>query len=271
MDFSSPVWPLSDWESVRRRRSSASSITCCCTLSLIPRATASTDSGLSKRTAKEHRTGTTSLSRSFWIISSQNRIFTDTMGVWETTTLMGSGDRLEPLDTDTVTDNAFQFLGVAPLLGRGIVPGDGKPGAPPVFVLSYKVWLSRFGHDPNVVGQTFLLNDKPTTLVGVMPQRFAFWGGDIWMPAVLRSRRTGRRENATSSSTATSGRGWTSEAAEAELGGLAKRLSTIYPRSYPEKFMRSPGSARLHRRGPVPHRAADAAGRRRPAAADCLR
>src|SRR5215471_3255327 len=59
----------------------------------------------------------------------QNRIFTDTMGVWETTTLLGSGERLEPLDTDTVTDNTFQFLGVPPLLGRGIVPGDGKPGA----------------------------------------------------------------------------------------------------------------------------------------------
>jgi len=35
-----------------------------------------------------------------------------------------------PLDTDTVTDNTFQFLGVAPLLGRGIVPDDGEPGAP---------------------------------------------------------------------------------------------------------------------------------------------
>ena len=115
----------------------------------------------------------------------QNRIFTDTMGVWETTTLMGSGERLEPLDTDTVTDNTFQFLGVGPLLGRGIIPGDGKPGAPSVFVLSYKVWLSRFGLDANIVGQTFLLNDKPTTLVGIMPKRFAFWGGDIWMPATV--------------------------------------------------------------------------------------
>src|SRR5438270_7387836 len=84
----------------------------------------------------------------------QNRIFADTMGVWETTTLMGAGDRLQPLDTDNVTDNAFHFLGVAPLLGRGILPGDGKPGAPPVFVLSYKVWLSRFGSDPNIVGHS---------------------------------------------------------------------------------------------------------------------
>ncbi|MBZ5593672.1 MAG: ABC transporter permease [Acidobacteriia bacterium] len=166
----------------------------------------------------------------------QNRIFTDTMGVWETTTLMGAGDRLEPLDTDTVTDNAFQFLGVAPLLGRGILPGDGKPGAPSVFVLSYKVWLSRFGRDPNIVGQTFLLNDKPTTLVGVMPKRFALWGGDIWMPATVDPAETGADRR----SLVLYGHlrpGLDVRAAEAELGGLAKQLSTIYPRSYPAQFI----------------------------------
>ena len=166
----------------------------------------------------------------------QNRIFTDTMAVWETTTLMGSGDRLEPLDTDTVTDNTFQFLGVAPLLGRGIVPGDGKPGAPPVFVLSYKVWLSRFGLDPNIVGQTFLLNDKPTTLVGIMPKRFALWGGDIWTPTAVDPAESGaERRNFVLYGHLRPGldvRG-----AEAELGGLAKRLSTIYPRSYPAQFI----------------------------------
>ncbi|HLY20139.1 MAG TPA: ABC transporter permease, partial [Bryobacteraceae bacterium] len=166
----------------------------------------------------------------------QNRIFTTTMGVWETTTLMGSGDRLEPLDTDTVTDNTFQFLGVPPLLGRGIVPGDGKPGAPPVFVLSYKVWLSRFARDPNIVGRTFLLNGKPTTLAGIMPKRFAFWGGDIWTPTAVDPAEPGAdRRNFV-----LYGRlrpGLNVRAAEAELGGLARRLSAIYPRSYPARFV----------------------------------
>jgi putative ABC transport system permease protein len=155
----------------------------------------------------------------------QNRIFTDTMGVWEETTLMGSGDRLEPLDTDTVTGNAFQFLGVAPLLGRGILPDDAKPGAPPVFVLSYKVWLSRFGHDPNIVGQTFLLNDKRTTLVGIVPKRFAFWGGDIWMPATVDPAEPGAERR----NFVLYGRlrpGLDVSAAEAELGGLAKRFNS---------------------------------------------
>jgi putative ABC transport system permease protein len=134
-----------------------------------------------------------------------------------------------------VTENAFQFLGVPPVLGRGIVP-NGKPGAPPVFVLSYKVWLSRFGHDPNIVGQSFLLNDKPTTLVGIMPQRFAFWGGDIWMLTTVDDAEPGANRR----NFVLYGRlrpGLDLRAAEDELGGLAKRLSSIYPRNYPAHFI----------------------------------
>jgi putative ABC transport system permease protein len=165
----------------------------------------------------------------------QNRIFTDTMGVWETTTLLGSGERLEPLDTDTVTDNTFQFLGVPPLLGRGIVPGDGKPGAVAVFVLSYKAWLSKFGGDPSIVGRNFLLNDKPTTLIGIMPKRFAFWDGDIWMPAAADRAEPGA-ERRTFVLYGHLKPGLDARAAEPELGGLAKRLAEIYPKSYPARF-----------------------------------
>ena len=41
---------------------------------------------------------------------------------------------------------------------------DEKPDAPPVFVISYKLWASRFGLDPTIIGRTFTLNDVPTTL-----------------------------------------------------------------------------------------------------------
>src|SRR5215469_1009758 len=115
----------------------------------------------------------------------QNHVFDRTMGVWEETVLMGSSGALEPFDTDRVTGNAFEFLGVAPLAGRAVLPSDALPGAPPVFVLSYKVWVKRFGMDRSIVGKTFILNGQPTTLVGIMPRRFAFWGGDIWIPASL--------------------------------------------------------------------------------------
>src|SRR5206468_5515593 len=111
----------------------------------------------------------------------------------------------------------------------------GKPGAPPVFVLSYKVWLSRFGSDPNIVGHSFLLNDKPATLVGIMPKRFAFWGGDIWMPAAVDPAEPGAEKR----NFVLYGHlrpGLDVRAAEAELAALATRLAKIYPRSYPAQF-----------------------------------
>jgi putative ABC transport system permease protein len=102
-------------------------------------------------------------------------------------------------------------------------------------VLSYKVWLSRFGLDPNIVGQTFLLNDKPTTLVGIMPKRFALWGGDIWTPTAVDPAESGaERRNFVLYGHLRPG--LDVRAAESELGGLAKHLSAIYPRSYPAQF-----------------------------------
>jgi putative ABC transport system permease protein len=165
----------------------------------------------------------------------QSHVFDRTMGVWEETVLMGSSGALEPFDTDRVTGNAFEFLGVAPLAGRAILPSDAVPGAPPVFVLSYKVWVKRFGMDRSIVGKTFILNGQPTSLVGVMPRRFAFWGGDIWMPASLdradplASRRYfvlyGHLKP-----------GLDRSAAEAEMTILAKRFANIYREQYPKQF-----------------------------------
>jgi putative ABC transport system permease protein len=165
----------------------------------------------------------------------QNHIFDQSMGIWEETTLMGGPDHPEPFDTDTVTGNTFQFLGVPALLGRGILPSDAQPGAPPVFVLSYKVWSSRFGLDPTVVGKTFIMNDKPTMLVGIMPLRFAFWGGDLWMPFSLdRAQPDAARRQLVMY-----GRlkpGLDPKAAEADIGILARRSSKLYPTAYPKDF-----------------------------------
>src|SRR5580704_4557751 len=74
----------------------------------------------------------------------QNHIFEDSLGVIEETVLLGGSATPEAFDGDRLTGNSFQLLGVKALLGRGILPSDARPGAPPVFVLSYKVWRKRF-------------------------------------------------------------------------------------------------------------------------------
>src|SRR6266478_2602567 len=81
-----------------------------------------------------------------------------------------------------VTPNAFDYLGVPPLLGRTISEEDGRPGAPPVFVMNYRLWQREFGGDPKILGTTFILNGKPTTLVGIMPLQFNAFNANFWLP-----------------------------------------------------------------------------------------
>ena len=88
-----------------------------------------------------------------------------------------------------VSADFFPMLGVRPLLGRPILPEDVQPGNDRVTVLSYLRWRDSFGSDARIIGRSILVNDKPFTVIGVMPREFelgASWTrGDedgIWVP-----------------------------------------------------------------------------------------
>jgi putative ABC transport system permease protein len=81
-----------------------------------------------------------------------------------------------------VTSNVFNYLGIPPLLGRTISQEDGRPNAPPVFVMNYRLWQKEFGGDPNILNTSFILNGRPTTLVGIMPRQFNALGTNFWEP-----------------------------------------------------------------------------------------
>lgn len=79
---------------------------------------------------------------------------------------------------ELVSGNYFETLGVQPWLGRLFTQADNKnPGAHPVAVLSYEYWQRRFGGDPTIVGGSLILNDHPTTVIGVTPP--GFYGTDL--------------------------------------------------------------------------------------------
>jgi putative ABC transport system permease protein len=88
-----------------------------------------------------------------------------------------------------MTGNAFQFLGLTPLLGRYFVPAaspdDQDPQ--PVAVLSYKFWQRHYRGDPAVVGKTIQLSHKAYSILGVMPTRFTWMDGDVYTPMKLES------------------------------------------------------------------------------------
>jgi putative ABC transport system permease protein len=94
-------------------------------------------------------------------------------------------DNGEPqrIDGATVTAGFFPTLGRAPLLGRTFLPEEETRGRDQVAVLSYGLWQSRFGGDPNVVGTSITLDDKAWNVVGVMPEGFDFPNrAQIWVP-----------------------------------------------------------------------------------------
>ena len=82
-----------------------------------------------------------------------------------------------------VSPNFFNVLGIAPVLGRTFVADDDKPGAPAVLVLSYSYWQKKFGGDRNIVGQVFEMNDRPHTVIGVLPNVPHYpQENDVYMP-----------------------------------------------------------------------------------------
>ena len=118
----------------------------------------------------------------------QSDVFEEVIGGTPEDVLQTTDEGTELLTGGVVTANNFSFLGVPPLLGRGLSPDDVKPGAPPVFVMSYKMWLSRHNLDPGVLGRTLVLNGVPTTCVGVMPPRFTKLAADLYRPVILEPR-----------------------------------------------------------------------------------
>ncbi len=83
------------------------------------------------------------------------------------------------------TPNAFPFLGVSSLKGRVFTDGDLKTGSDPnVVVLNYSFWQHYLGGRANIVGTVIHLDSRPYTVIGVMPRRFAWDYGDVYLPLV---------------------------------------------------------------------------------------
>ena len=82
-----------------------------------------------------------------------------------------------------VSANFLDILNVKPRLGRSFLEEEDAPGAPPVAMISGRLWRRVFQGDPQVVGKTATLNAIPHIIIGVLPDNFAFpfVGTDIWM------------------------------------------------------------------------------------------
>ncbi len=97
-----------------------------------------------------------------------------------------SGDVPERYRGASITPNTLHLLRVAPLIGRDFSEADGRPGAPPVTLISYNIWVGRFQRSDTVVGRMIRINGEMTTVIGVMPPKFGFpQTQDLWVPLQL--------------------------------------------------------------------------------------
>jgi putative ABC transport system permease protein len=170
----------------------------------------------------------------------QNHVFTDVVGTAHTNVLYSTAGGTERFHGSYLTTNTFPFLGVQPLLGRWLNDDDGKPGAPPVFVMSYQFWRDKFGANPKILGTPLVLNGSSRTLVGIMPPRFRYFGSAFYFPlSMARDNPNAVNEyNRPRWLVAEERRkpGVTFQAVAADIDVIARGLAKIYPDDYPKRF-----------------------------------
>jgi hypothetical protein len=94
-----------------------------------------------------------------------------------------AGPAGDPISVAEMSAAGFRVARVPPLLGRVLLDDDERAGASPVIVIGHDVWTKRYKGDPRILGHTIRLGRTPHTIVGVMPEGFAFpVNHSYWVP-----------------------------------------------------------------------------------------
>jgi predicted permease len=105
------------------------------------------------------------------------------------------GGQARAVDGMMVSGNFFRGLGLEPVLGQAITSEHDRPDVIPEAVLSYHAWQEYYGRDPNVIGQTIVVNQTSATVIGVLPKGFlGIERGrrfDVYIPLALQPQIDG--------------------------------------------------------------------------------
>lgn len=144
-------------------------------------------------------------------------------------TLTGNGEP-EQLSAAAVTADFFNFFSVHPLAGREFVADDEQMKNGDVVVLSYGLWKRRFVADPKIVGLQITLDQKPYTVVGVLPEKFSYpEKTDLWVPLVVDAKEQAERQRWMYFMLGKVRAGVSMDAAQSELNGIAAGIGQQHP------------------------------------------
>jgi hypothetical protein len=145
-------------------------------------------------------------------------------------TLTGTGEP-EQFSGNRISPALTRVLGIPPIAGRAFTDDEEQPNAAPVAMLGEGLWKRRFGADRGLIGRTIILNDTPTTVVGIAPAALnLISGGEVYTPLTIDRAKEirlnhviftiGRLKNDVSM-----------EQAQAEMNGISARMGQQYRRS----------------------------------------
>ena len=145
------------------------------------------------------------------------------------------GSHPESIEGTKASLDMLPLFGVQPLIGRFFSGEEMQPGHDQVAILGHSLWQARYGADPAVLGKTIHLDEKPHTIVGVMPARFRFtWDRemDVFVPLALTPDELSEKGRATSRDLETQARlqpHVTVDQAQAAMNTLAANLAAEHP------------------------------------------
>lgn len=134
-----------------------------------------------------------------------------------------------------VTGRFFDVLGVKAAAGRTLADDDIPQSAPPVVMITNASWKTRFGADPAIIGRRIVLNDVPTTIVGVLPEDFEFpprGQAELWLPVHPTKNQIERKFFHWMDAIGRLKPGVTREQAEADLDRIARGFAPLDPRAH---------------------------------------
>src|SRR5436305_8340356 len=143
------------------------------------------------------------------------------------------GREPERVSCASVTRNFFNVIGLQPELGRTFNEDEDKVGAPPVVVISDRLWQHAFNRDRGVLGRSINLHDQNFTIIGVMPSQMTSpQDSDAWFSLMRRSNNPAWMDRSHHPMIFVWGKlktGVTVDRARTEMKGIAARLEKTYP------------------------------------------
>src|SRR6202140_146996 len=173
-----------------------------------------------------------------------SQVFTDLAAFMPLAVTWSGGAEPRQLQSELVSANYFDVLGIRPARGRFFMPDeDTKPNGNDVAVLSSALGANKLGSDPEIIGKPLILDARPYTVIGIAPRGFRgtitfFSSEQVWIPTSMKDQVLGGKikdffNERRFLTVETFGRlkpGLEMSAAEASLKTIASHLETEFPK-----------------------------------------